>query len=1084
MFRRVAQLILFGLLISVGCATADAAKRVALVIGNNAYENLPVLQKAVNDARSVADTLRDIGFKVHLGENLTRRQTSRKLSNFAADLSPGDQAFVFFAGHGVALGAENYLIPADMPKPRAGEDGLVRDEAIAVSELVARVQRRGAAASFFVLDACRDNPFAATGVRSIGSTRGLTRVTAPSGVFILFSAGIGQTALDRLSDQDPDRNSVFTRKLVPLLKTPGLTHIGLAKTLQREVSVLAGTVPHRQQPAYYDEIIGEIVLRPAEKVAKPPETETQAKPPLSPAAEAWSVIKKTTDPDELEIFIERFPESFFADLAKRRLAKLKTVASAREKNAVGGTRPQASDPNRQIEVVRREDPAKTPASSLQRPKDVKGKTTTSNVHDCDLLAADSYDGNRVSPAIIEFPTGAVQRAIDACRQAIAAHPDVARFRNQLAFALLNKGDASTDAVLALKDAVDHGSTAALLHLGEAYYRGTVIGKDEAKAVEYWRKAAERGDPLGNSFLAYAHAEGISVPKDEAAALSLARKAVRPDIGRYHIPSLIFDKWYEAIPEDIRTTNGHLVETLSEKLLARLGVERGGAELVMAMTYTLLGTSEEISRAWRRRAARAGNSFAVLSVLVTDIKTKNTANEKELGQLLLEASIAGDNLAPFVLGIFYAHGISVGKDGEQSHRFIRDALKRGFAGTILATSGDVLKAQSVHLGYTPEQAEAAVDVLIGFFSDIGKQPGDADLFYGLVIGPDSEEGIRQVEKAAALGNDLAHLVLAANSLDGLVAAALARAEGQAAPDSALKLKRHVEAAAENGNIIAMATMAYLVGEGVGGSADALESRKWADKIIGTGIVDRLLPLLEMSMAQTIAQIFTSELKIEAQQAALEAAGVASVARDVVANLFDPKSGFAGRRLLGLVEGMAKEGSLEWLQTAAIDGDPAAMLLVGLMQSKNPKSASDEALQANKKALAWLRRSAEKGDPFGKLFLGLAYALGVGTDRDTAQAVKWVDEALQQRLGNYLPKLVPAAKHIFGAKAPTPDAKRLMVKLTEGLKDRKGRAELLIGLLALSLDAKDQTLKWLVRAVAEGNQSARKVLEDDSLAAALQ
>jgi hypothetical protein len=102
---------------------------------------------------------------------------------------------------------------------------MVRDEGHSVDAIVRRVQGRGAAVSFFVLDACRDNPIAATGTRSIGGTRGLTRVDTPNGVFVLFSAGLGQTALDRLADDDPDPNSVFTRKLVPLLKTPGLTQV-------------------------------------------------------------------------------------------------------------------------------------------------------------------------------------------------------------------------------------------------------------------------------------------------------------------------------------------------------------------------------------------------------------------------------------------------------------------------------------------------------------------------------------------------------------------------------------------------------------------------------------------------------------------------------------------------------------------------------------------------------------------------------------------------------------------------------------------------------------------------------------------
>ena len=130
------------------------------------------------------------------------------------------------------------------------------------------IKRRGAVSTIFVLDACRDNPFAAAGVRSIGTTRGLARVDAPKGVFVLFSAGTGQAALDRLSDTDNDTNSVFTRKLIPLLKTPGLTHVRLAKQVQKQVSALARTVSHDQQPAYYDQIIGEIVLKPAQLQAK------------------------------------------------------------------------------------------------------------------------------------------------------------------------------------------------------------------------------------------------------------------------------------------------------------------------------------------------------------------------------------------------------------------------------------------------------------------------------------------------------------------------------------------------------------------------------------------------------------------------------------------------------------------------------------------------------------------------------------------------------------------------------------------------------------------------------------------------
>jgi Caspase domain len=266
---RRAVVLFFGLVLAVLAFSPSAvtAKRVALVIGIDAYDNLPKLQKAVNDEKAVAEALTTLGFEVVTGENLSRREMNAKLAELDAKIAPGDTVFFYFAGHGVALGAENYLLPSDLPKPKDGEENLVRDEGHAVDAIVRRVQGKGAAVSFFVLDACRDNPIAAAGARSIGGTRGLTRMDAPNGVFLLYSAGVGQTALDRLSDSDPDPNSVFTRKLVPLLKTPGLTQIALAKRVQLQVDELAATVRHPQQPAFYDQIIGEVQLSPATATA-------------------------------------------------------------------------------------------------------------------------------------------------------------------------------------------------------------------------------------------------------------------------------------------------------------------------------------------------------------------------------------------------------------------------------------------------------------------------------------------------------------------------------------------------------------------------------------------------------------------------------------------------------------------------------------------------------------------------------------------------------------------------------------------------------------------------------------------------
>lgn len=266
------------LLLALSTTSALAAKKLALVFGNDTYDALPKLKKAVNDATAMSETLTEIGFEADLATNVTRRGMTQALAKFETKIAPGDEIFFFYAGHGVAIAGENYLIPTDMLAPEQGAESLIEDEAISVDRVIRKFQGRGAAVSFVVLDACRDNPFASEdGTRSIGQSRGLTRIEPPSGVFVLYSAGLGQTALDRLNDDDPNPNSVFTRELLPILKTPGLTHVGIAKRVQSAVIEEASLVGHRQEPAYYDQIKGEIVLLPGANVDVVPEIKAPEK---------------------------------------------------------------------------------------------------------------------------------------------------------------------------------------------------------------------------------------------------------------------------------------------------------------------------------------------------------------------------------------------------------------------------------------------------------------------------------------------------------------------------------------------------------------------------------------------------------------------------------------------------------------------------------------------------------------------------------------------------------------------------------------------------------------------------------------
>jgi uncharacterized caspase-like protein len=238
----------------------QAEKRVALLIGNNAYQDVVSLRTAGNDARTLADVLRKLNFSVFVAENVSRRSMSEALFTFDKAIEPGDLAFFFFAGHGFEIHGQNYLLPTDVPAASEGQEELIRDSAFLADRIIERLQARGARTAVLVLDACRDNPFQRPGARGIAGKGGLAPMTPVEGFFILFSAGAKQIALDGLSRNDPNPNSVFTRSFARQLSEPGLTLVQVAKRTQAEVKLAAATIGHEQTPAYYDQVVGEIVL--------------------------------------------------------------------------------------------------------------------------------------------------------------------------------------------------------------------------------------------------------------------------------------------------------------------------------------------------------------------------------------------------------------------------------------------------------------------------------------------------------------------------------------------------------------------------------------------------------------------------------------------------------------------------------------------------------------------------------------------------------------------------------------------------------------------------------------------------------
>ena len=357
-FARLAALILFSVL---AVHSAAAAKRIALVIGNNDYPSLTAeeqLKRAVNDANAIGDALESLGFEVMRGENLSRGAMLSSLIGAADKIEPGDIGFFFFAGHGVSIDGSNYLLPADIPAAGSGAEDLIKLSAISEATVIETLKSRGAGVAVVVLDACRNNPFSQGGTRAFGdATRGLSRPPSvqPQGVFGLYSAGFGEQALDGLGDDDSDPNSIFTRVLAPALTEPGQSLLDIAYRVNDEVARLAESVGHEQNPAYYDQARARDVFlversEESEVAAAPTEAGTEVdSAPRAPASDPCASARLHFDAaralgriEALEDHVAKFPSCEFADLAEMLIEGMRNDAASTEEQQVANL-PDARD---------------------------------------------------------------------------------------------------------------------------------------------------------------------------------------------------------------------------------------------------------------------------------------------------------------------------------------------------------------------------------------------------------------------------------------------------------------------------------------------------------------------------------------------------------------------------------------------------------------------------------------------------------------------------------------------------------------------------------------------------------------------
>lgn len=306
---------------------AAASQRVALVVGNAAYQNAPVLANPHNDATAISAKLKSLGFEVVEGYDLDLRGTRRKIREFVNKLGSAEIALFYYAGHGLQVKGKNYLIPVDA----ALESSLdLEFEAVPMNLVLGAMEDRVETNVLF-LDACRDNPLARSLRRSLGQRsssigRGLAELNAGQGTLISFATQPGAVASDGNTG-----NSPYTAALVKHLGTPGES---LTDSMIRVRNEVIQVTNKRQVPWEHSSLTGRVVLKqkPAEppKPVPAPQVSAPSRGDLEVELMVWDTVKNANSALYFETYLKQYPNGVFAEFARLKIADLENKVAEQE----------------------------------------------------------------------------------------------------------------------------------------------------------------------------------------------------------------------------------------------------------------------------------------------------------------------------------------------------------------------------------------------------------------------------------------------------------------------------------------------------------------------------------------------------------------------------------------------------------------------------------------------------------------------------------------------------------------------------------------------------------------------------------
>ena len=344
--RLILLMVLFGVhFLGALVPALSAPRRIALVIGNAAYQE-GRLRNPVNDATDMAANLRQLGFHVTLLRDVQRPEMDGAIDTFSRQLRQGGVGLFYFAGHGVQVAGENYLIPLGARLVRAQD---VRYQAVPVGQVLGALEDADNGLNIMILDACRNNPFA----RSWRSrTRGLVAVQAVEGSLIAYATAPGSVAAD-----GDGRNGLYTQHLLHAMTIPGLSVEQMFKRVR--VAVRKATAG-KQTPWESSSLTGDFAFQlapsppPPIATASRPQPAAGGPPALSsqpnPEAEMWVLVKDSSYAEDFKDFLAAYPQGRYAPAARLQLKRLQRQQQERqqERRQVEEVQPTPSPPPVQV----------------------------------------------------------------------------------------------------------------------------------------------------------------------------------------------------------------------------------------------------------------------------------------------------------------------------------------------------------------------------------------------------------------------------------------------------------------------------------------------------------------------------------------------------------------------------------------------------------------------------------------------------------------------------------------------------------------------------------------------------------------